>query len=164
MKRLIVINGRGGSGKDTLCGFAAEGFKVRNVSSITPIKDIASQVGWKGGKEDRDRKFLADLKQLVTEYNDYPNEYLLEQCREFMQSDEELMFVHIREPEQIAHFVETADCKVLTLLVRRSTVKSSFGNAADDNVEEYAYDLIYDNDLPLEETGADFLRFLKENL
>ena len=163
MKKVIVINGRGGAGKDTLCELAAEKYRVRNVSSITPIKNIAAQVGWKGGKEDRDRKFLADLKQLVTEYNDYPNEYLLEQCREFMQSDEELMFVHIREPQQIAHFVGSADCGVLTLLIRREG-KEVFGNAADDNVEQYNYDLIYRNEKPLEEAGEDFRHFLSENL
>ena len=164
MKKVIVINGRGGAGKDTLCGLAAETYRVRNVSSITPIKNIAGQVGWEGGKEDRDRKFLADLKQLVTEYNDFPNEYLLAQCREFMSTDEELMFVHIREPEQIAHFVATAGCGVLTLLIRRDTGKELYGNAADDNVEKYSYDLIYENNKPLEEAGEDFRRFLREKL
>ncbi len=164
MKKIIVINGRGGSGKDTLCEFAAERFRVRNDSSITPIKKIAAQVGWNGGKLDRDRKFLADLKQLVTEYNDFPNEFMLGLAREFADSDEEILFLHIREPEQIAHFVETADSEVTTLLVRRSSVKTSFGNAADDNVEQYDYDLIYQNDLPLEQAKEDFIRFLEENL
>ncbi len=164
MKQIIVINGSGGAGKDTLCDFAAEEFRVRNVSSITPIKNIAAQVGWEGGKEDRDRKFLADLKQLVTEYNDFPNEYLLAQSREFLQSDEELMFVHIREPEQITHFVGTAGVRVVTLLIRRDTNKEQFGNPADDNVENYAYNLIYRNDLPLDQAGADFISFLKNNL
>ena len=40
-KIVIIINGRGGVGKDTLCDFAAKHYKVENISSITPIKDLA---------------------------------------------------------------------------------------------------------------------------
>ena len=44
MKKLgIVINGRGGVGKDTLCDFAAKVYRTVNVSSVDPIKKIASQ-------------------------------------------------------------------------------------------------------------------------
>ena len=32
MKLTIVINGKGGVGKDTLCRFAAERYKTENVS------------------------------------------------------------------------------------------------------------------------------------
>ena len=45
-KAVIVINGAGGVGKDTLCDLAAKHFNVYNVSSITPIKEIASLCGW----------------------------------------------------------------------------------------------------------------------
>ena len=69
-KAVIVINGAGGVGKDTLCDLAAKHFKVYNVSSITPIKEIAALCGWDGSKDDRSRKFLADLKQISVEYND----------------------------------------------------------------------------------------------
>ena len=52
-KVAIVINGPGGVGKDTLCELAARHFKVRNVSSITPIKEIAAMCGWHGEKDDK---------------------------------------------------------------------------------------------------------------
>ena len=46
MKKLaIVINGAGGVGKDTLCDFAAKHYKTLNVSTITPIKEIAADYG-----------------------------------------------------------------------------------------------------------------------
>ena len=48
MKLTIVINGKGGVGKDTLCRFAAERYKTRNISSITPIKELAAACGWQG--------------------------------------------------------------------------------------------------------------------
>ena len=63
-KVVIVINGAGGVGKDTLCELASLHFKVFNVSSITPIKEIASMCGWSGAKDDKSRKFLSDLKLL----------------------------------------------------------------------------------------------------
>ena len=52
-KVAIVINGAGGVGKDTLCELAAKHFKVMNISSITPIKEIAALCGWDGRKDDR---------------------------------------------------------------------------------------------------------------
>ena len=46
MKKLVmVINGAGGVGKDTLCEFAMKHFKVMNISSITPIKELAALAG-----------------------------------------------------------------------------------------------------------------------
>ena len=71
-KTVIVINGAGGVGKDTLCEFAEKHFRVMNISSITPIKEIAAMCGWGGEKTDKARKFLSDLKALSIEYNDFP--------------------------------------------------------------------------------------------
>ena len=51
-KTVLVINGEGGVGKDTLCDLAAKHFKVKNISSITPIKEIAAMCGWRGEKEE----------------------------------------------------------------------------------------------------------------
>ena len=98
MKLAIVINGAGGVGKDTLCAIAAKKYRVRNVSSITPIKELAARCGWKGEKTDRARKFLSDLKRLTVEFSDLPTEYLTEQYREFLAGDEQILFAHIREP------------------------------------------------------------------
>ncbi|MCR5122259.1 MAG: hypothetical protein K6B74_07555 [Ruminococcus sp.] len=164
-KTVIVINGRGGAGKDTLCDFAAEIFRVRNFSSIDPIKELAAQAGWDGVKDDRSRKFLSDLKQLTTEYNDLPTKYLCERVRDFLASDDEILFVHIRECEQIKHFIAAAggDVRVLTLLVRRGEARS-YGNVSDDNVEDFDYDLIYENNLSLDEAKADFQSFLRAAL
>ena len=48
MKLTILINGAGGVGKDTLCHIAEARYRVRNVSSNTPIKQIAAHSGWQG--------------------------------------------------------------------------------------------------------------------
>ena len=83
-KVLIIINGKGGVGKDTLCAFAGRYFQAKNVSSITPIKEIAAAYGWQGEKTPEARRFLADLKEAFTRYNDLPTQYLLEQYKEFL--------------------------------------------------------------------------------
>ena len=143
MKKIaIVINGQGGVGKDTLCELAQESYSIYNVSSITPIKEIAKIFGWDGAKDDKSRKFLADLKALSVDYNDYPTRWLKERYEEFLTSTHQIMFVHIREPEEIAKFVKATDGLAKTLLIRggERVRKSAYGNSADDLVENYFYD------------------------
>lgn len=162
IKTVIIINGNGGAGKDTLCGFAAQHYKTRNVSSITPIKEIAEVYGgWNGAKDAKSRKFLADLKQLFVDYNDLPFRYLCGQYEEFLRSDEELMFVHIREADEIQKFNAHVKTSCLTLLVtREQNTAINWGNASDDNVHTYDYDYTYANNKSLEEAELDFCSFL----
>ena len=163
-KVVIVINGAGGVGKDTLCELAAKHFKVKNISSITPIKEIAALCGWSGVKDNKSRKFLSDLKKLCVEYNDYPTVWALGQYKDFLSSDEEIMFVHIREKEEIAKFVLATDGAAKTLLIRGGDRMSSekYGNVSDDGVEDYAYDYYYTNDKTLDIAEVEFVEFLKK--
>lgn len=165
-KAVIVINGAGGVGKDTLCEIASRHFKVKNVSSITPIKEIATLCGWSGKKDDKSRKFLADLKRLTVEYNDYPTKWALSEYRDFLLSDEEIMFVHIREPEEISKFVLATEGKAKALLVRGGArmKRTVYGNSADDLVENYKYDYYFMNDTALEEAEKGFISLLNEIL
>ena len=166
-KVIIVINGRGGCGKDTLCDIAAKYYPVKNVSSITPIKELATQAGWKGEKDAKSRKMLADLKQLFTEYNDLCNNYILSEADSFLESDDNIMFVHIREGAEIAKFVSSAKDKCLckTLLISRKTDNYSneaLGNSADDCVNDFSYDWTYENKADnLETLEKDFMTFFK---
>lgn len=163
-KIVIIINGNGGCGKDTLCNLAAIKYKVRTISSITPIKEIASQNGWDGEKDEKGRKLLADLKTAFTEYNDLSFNHMKEEYEAFKESDNRILFVHIREPEEIDRFKKYVDMKCITLLVIRNSETTKWNNLADDNVEDYYYDYIYDNDLPLEATEECFLLCLKRIL
>lgn len=167
-KTVIVINGKGGVGKDTLCEFAARHYKVKNISSITPIKEIAALCGWHGEKTDKARKFLADLKSLTVAYNDFPTRWITEEYQKFLESEDEILFVHIREGEEIDKFVKATGGRAKTLLIRGGTrfrrAKAVYGNAADDQVEKYRYDYVFYNDHPLERTEAIFTAFLKKIL
>ena len=62
-KQVFIINGQGGVGKDTICNCAAQHFRVRNVSSITPIVEIARFAGWDGQKTLAARRLLSQLKR-----------------------------------------------------------------------------------------------------
>ena len=163
-KIAVVINGQGGVGKDTLCDIAARHFKVYNVSSITPIKELARGFGWNGAKDDKSRKFLADLKALSIEYNDFPTLWAKERYGEFLKSDCEIMFLHIREPEEIAKFVAATDGVAKTLLIRggERLRKEAYGNSADDGVENYFYDYYFTNDKPLDIAERDFVAFISD--
>ncbi len=165
-KLVLVINGAGGVGKDTLCELAAKHFKIKNISSITPIKEIASQCGWCGEKTDKARKFLSDLKRLTVEYNDYPTVWAMAQYRDFLSSDEQIMFVHIREAEEIAKFVKATGNSAKTILIRggERMKKSSYGNVSDDCVEDYSYDYYYVNDKSIETAELEFSDLLAKML
>ncbi len=159
MKKLVmVINGKGGVGKDSLCEALEQDFRVVNVSAITPIKEIAAQHGWQGEKTPQARRFLAELKRVFVEYNDLPTGYLVEQYQAFAQGDAHILCVHIREPEEIDKFITHVKLPCITLLVRRKAVdmQGAYGNAADDGVHNYPYTHVFDNDLPIEESCQAF--------
>ena len=161
-KVALVINGRGGVGKDTLCDLAAKHFRVYNISSVDPIKEIARMCNWDGSKDDKARRFLSDLKALTIAYNNFPTVWAKEHYLGFLESDHEVMFLHIREPEEIAKFVEATGGAAKTLLIRGGDrmTKSSYGNVSDDGVENYEYDYYFTNDKSLEEAERDFCALL----
>ena len=136
-KLVIVINGKGGVGKDALCDALKNTYRIKNVSTITPIKKIAAENGWNGEKDDKSRRFLAELKRIFTEYNDLPTKYALEEYRDFLQDENRIMLVHIREGSEIKKFVESLHTPAITLLIKRSAIDNAekYGNAADEEVE-----------------------------
>ena len=158
-KIVIIINGVGGAGKDTLCNFAAKHYLIDNISAITPIKDIARRYGWNGEKDDKARRFLADLKKAFVDYNNLPTEYLLNKTNSFINSDAEILFVHIREADQIDMYKEAIlPMKCITLLVTREEIDQNhyYGNRADDDVFNYNYDYIFANNDSLVDSKKKF--------
>lgn len=139
MKQIIIINGMGGSGKDTFVNFCSEYAKVLNVSSVDKVKEAAKiLVGWNGEKDEISRKLLVDLKQLSINYNDYPTKYIINMAETFKNSEKEIMFIHIREIDEIKKIKELLHAK--TLLITNSRVKIITSNASDANVNDYKYD------------------------
>lgn len=158
-KNIIVINGTGGSGKDTFVEYVSKYAKVYNFSSVDKVKEVAKLIGWTGAKTDKDRKFLSDLKRLTTEYNDMAFVSVKEAVDKFNSSDDEIMFIHIREPEEIQRAVEAFAAK--TLLIKREGLKPINTNSSDLNVENYNYDYTIIN-TTLENLDRSALKFVQD--
>lgn len=162
MIKIVVINGTGGSGKDTFVDFCMEhitdkeNYMIHNVSSVDKIKEAAIVLGWNGAKTEKDRKFLSDLKILTEEYNDGNFKYMLERYNQMKLADsiemKGILFLHIREPKEIQRIVDTfAKNKVITLLITSNRVKDIKSNMADAGVYDYEYNITLHNDGTLEQ-------------
>lgn len=164
MKKLVVIiNGKGGSGKDTLCEiFGDKYYNAKIISAITPIKEIARANGWNGEKDEKSRKFLSDLKRVFIEYNDLPNKYLLSQYQEFIKDKKtNVLFVHIREASEIKKFKQQIKVACVTLLVKRPSLDSVvIGNDSDDKVDSMEYDYYFVNDKTIDISGREFAELI----
>jgi len=162
-KQVIIINGTGGSGKDTFVEFCSEFAKVTNISSVDKVKEAAKiLVGWNGEKDEKSRKLLVDLKQLSIEYNDSPTKYIVDEYEKFRNGDSEYLFVHIREIEEIKKIKELLNAK--TLLIRNPRVALITSNNSDGNVYKYEYDYTIENDGTLEDLkqkAGDFIKCKK---
>ncbi len=143
MKNIIVINGYGGSGKDTFVEFVSKYNKVYNFSSVDKVKKIAKLIGWDGQKDEKSRKFLSDLKKLTTDYNDMSFNSIKDAINDFNNSDKEIMFIHIREPKEIKRIVDIYGAK--TLFIKRDDIKKVTSNDSDASVENYNYDYVINN-------------------
>lgn len=166
-KLIIIINGTAESGKDTLCNLAAKHYRCQNVSSIEPIKEMAMKGGWFGLKDTKSRKLLSDLKNLMIAYNDLPTKYLIRKYYEFEQSGDDILFVHIREADEMSKFLsairpsEDVVLKDLVLLVRRGGEQKKIGNDADDGVGNCPYDAVFVNDTGLELAEERFVHMIE---
>ena len=117
-KKVFIINGSGGVGKDTFVDFVSKYVSVKNVSSVDEVKHFAFMLGWNGEKDEKGRKLLSDLKDLLTEYDDRPFEYLKRSVEEFKNSRyDEFCFLHIREPEEIQRTKEEFNAKKKELFI-----------------------------------------------
>lgn len=153
--KIVIVNGHCGNGKTTFETMVAKiaearGKRVKIRSTIDYVKMRARIFGWDGGKTPEDRRFLSDLKDALTKWKDVPYQDMKKTIRSFQNSSNpcDLLFIDCREPEEIKRFVE--DFNALTMIVQRGEY-TSVGNHADDNVENYQYDIVIDNNRGLDE-------------
>lgn len=167
-KLIIIINGAGGSGKDTICDIVGHYYKTKNVSSVDPIKSICFWGGYSSSdKSPKGRKLISDVKKAFVEYNDLPTQYLLENYEDFIMDENEILFLHIREPSEIEKFKQqlNSPIKCFTLLVQSKRTDNIFyNNTSDDDVQNYSYDFTYHNDVELPNLEENFMKFFIEIL
>lgn len=159
MRHVYITNGMGGCGKDTFAYYMKQFVPgTVKISSVDLVKRIAEMCGWKGGKTEKDRKFLSDLKCLLTEYNDMPFEYMKSAVASWGRYvSTRVILIDIREPEEIARAVKEFGAK--TILIRNDRVPHIHSNMADANVFNYDYDFVIENNGTLEEFGEAVKRF-----
>ena len=168
--QVVVINGMPRAGKDQFVQFCQEHMTwCKNISTVDFVKQAANFCGWDGTKTPKNRAFLSDLKDLLTKWDDVPfkkvkraaENYNSEAISYDFDTDEVLVFIHCREPEEIAKFVKEMNAK--TLLIRRESVETTNqSNHADAEVFNYDYDYCVQNNGSLEELEQKAIAFLRE--
>lgn len=162
-KQIYILNGMGGCGKDTFAKFLGEVRTVFKYSSVDRVKQIAYECGWDGGKTEKDRKFLSDLKCLLTDYNDLPFMDVTNRVVDFKyDEDYSVMLIDIREPKEIDRAKEAYGAK--TILIKNDRIPFISSNMADANVYNYTYDYVIENNGTLEEFREKVHEFAKENI
>lgn len=160
MKKIFVQNSVGGSGKDTWASLLNKYIPTLKYSIVDLPKEAAKVLGWDGGKTEKDRRFLSDIMDLSTDYNDAPFKDVLSLVTDFKNNKDyaeyEVLVIDMRDPKDITRAVETFSAE--TILIRKPDVKKIVSNHADRDVENYEYDYIIENDGTLEqlETVAKF--------
>ena len=174
--KVVVINGKGGCGKDTfvvMCRDVLGAEQIVNISTVDFVKEIARKCGWDGSKEPKDRKFLSDLKDLLTEWDDVPFKRTIiaisaaAGTAKFVGNyDKTVVFIHCREPKEIDKLLkELQKYDPVTLLIRREAAENVQQiNHADNAVLNYSYDYTIDNNHSLSALRAQAEIFLKEYL
>lgn len=166
-----MINGSGGVGKDTFVELVTVELNdklkrfhtVVNFSSVDKVKEIAREIGWDGKKSEKDRKFLSDLKSLTSDYCDMPFQSMNNKIKEFIGSDEgQVLFLHIREPEEIKRVVN--EFKAKTILIVRDSITQITSNVSDKNVFEYHYDFVIENNGTIEDLRNKVRQFINKTV
>lgn len=143
----------GGSGKDTWASLLNKYIPTLKYSIVDLPKEAAKVLGWDGGKTEKDRRFLSDIMDLSTGYNDAPFKDVLSLVTDFKNNKDyaeyKVLLIDIREPEEIARAVEAFGAE--TILIRNPSVSKIDSNHADRDVENYEYDYIIENNGTLEQ-------------
>lgn len=157
---VIIVNGRPRVGKDSFCEMVQKimeervgPYSCRIISTVDFVKEVAKFCGWDGQKRPNDRKFLSNLKDILTQWDDVPYKDIIssyEGCKEIWKQlgyNEKncLYFVMCREPEEIRKFVDRIGARTL-MVERKETENLPQCNHADSNVYNYKYDTYIHND------------------
>lgn len=157
--QIFIINGRPGCGKTTFESLVRDvvpGTII--VSTVDFVKDIAKKCGWNGEKTLKNRKFLSDLKDLLTNWDDVPFKKVCEVIKNSPCAP--AVFVDSREPKEIERFCK--ELSATSVLIRRAQVENiETSNASDANVFNYDYDITINNNGTLEELKEEVNKFIK---
>lgn len=170
--KIVVVNGFPGAGKtsfETLCQWILTPKYCTMRSTVDEVKRIAKECGWNDTKDAKSRKFLSDLKDLLTEFNDLPFKDIATYAENYenylahmgFSNHPHILFVDAREPEGIQKLKN--ELGAVTLLIRRLDAENNFqSNHADQNVLNYKYDYVINNDGTIDELAYKARNFISE--
>lgn len=145
IKRVLLINGCAGAGKDTFVKCLNEIVPTYHYSIVDCVKDILSPVDNGMHKTEKYRKLVSDVKLALESYNDYPYRNVTSVVCDFFNDDlpHELLCIDMREP----HNIERAkkDFNALSILVEQDGVKPILSNVGDASVYESSYNFTVNN-------------------
>ena len=143
-----------------MCKFCNEYIKCRTISTVDKVKEAFIILGWDGNKSEESRLALSNIKDMSTKLFDHPYKYVSKCIEDFKKSNDEILFIHSREPEEIDRFVKDFNC--ITLLVKNPNIKQIKSNHADANVDDYNYDFIIENDGSLDDLRIKAKEFISK--
>lgn len=185
MNKFFIINGSGGSGKDTFVRMCKEivnkycevndliydyDYQVLNYSSVDLVKKAAKLLMGKywdeENKTEKNRKFLSDLCDVWDSVN---GRYLI--LRDMINSLNNtehgwkfrVIFIHIREPEMI-EVLQKEYPEIESLIVLNNNITHIKSNHADAEVYNYEYDHVIDNSGSLEDLYSEAYIFISKIL
>lgn len=157
--KVLIINGMGGSGKDTFVKYLRNYIDLFHCSIADLPKKIATGLGWKGEKDDKSRKLLSDIKLAIDNYNDANFTYIKNKINDATRAGYKAVCVDMREANQIERAKK--EFGAITVFVDRDVPKI-LTNPADAGVYDYKYDYVIDNNGTLEELKQKAKEFAKE--
>ena len=160
-KLVFIVNGKPRAGKDTFAMILNRYMDVYKYSAVTKVKEIATLCGWDGQKEERDRKFLHELKMLTSEYSDMSHQDVVNEINKYRNGEIEadVFVVDVREPEDIKRLVE--EVGAITVFIENDNVPAITSNAADANVENFEYDFVIPNNGTMKEFEDEIKIFME---
>lgn len=160
-KMVFIVNGKPRAGKDTFAEILNRYMVVYKYSAVTKVKEIAKHCGWTGAKEEKDRKFLHELKMLTSAYSDLPYRDVLDKIEKYRSGEilADVFVVDVREPEEIDRLAKTTNA--ITIYIENENVPAITSNEADANVANYEYDFTIFNNGTIEEFEDNIMNFME---
>ncbi len=160
-KMVFIVNGKPRAGKDTFAEILNRYMVVYKYSAVTKVKEIAKQCGWTGAKEEKDRKFLHELKMLTSAYSDLPYRDVMDKIEKYRSGEilADVFVVDVREPEEIERLRKATDA--ITIYIENENVPAITSNEADANVANYEYDFTIFNNGTIEEFEDNIMNFME---
>lgn len=170
MTEVVVINGFPRSGKDEFVNQCKKflGDRCTLYSSVDFVKELAKIAGWNGEKTPENRKFLSDLKDLLTKWADVPVRKMKQAVKVFSDDMDYynvngIIFLMVREPEEIERLRNEIGAK--SLLIRRTEVEEvEQSNHADSQVLKHNYDYVVYNNGTIDDLKKNAEIFIKQIL